>query len=145
MDTIKKYKLVLLFTAFVACVPLYADAHPAWHQGNIREFYSHDYHTWQSGYWHHGYYGPRFGWWWVVAGAWYFYPQPVYPYPDPYTPPVVIIQPSAPPVHVPQPQPQPQFWYYCESATGYYPYVSSCPEEWKKVPATPPTAVAPTK
>ena len=23
----------------------------------------------------------RFGWWWDVDGAWYFYEQPVYPYP----------------------------------------------------------------
>jgi hypothetical protein len=23
----------------------------------------------------------RYGWWWDVDGAWYFYEQPVYPYP----------------------------------------------------------------
>lgn len=31
-------------------------------------------------------------------------------------------------------------WYYCESANGYYPYVSQCPEGWKTVPASPPPA-----
>lgn len=29
-------------------------------------------------------------------------------------------------------------WYYCDSAKGYYPYVSQCPEGWRSVPATPP-------
>ena len=37
-----------------------------------------------------GRHGGRGGWWWVVGDAWYYYPQPVYPYPDPYTPPVVV-------------------------------------------------------
>ena len=32
--------------------------------------------------------GSRFGWWRVVGGLWYWYPTPIYPYPDPYTPPV---------------------------------------------------------
>jgi hypothetical protein len=74
------------------------------------------------------------GWWWIAAGAWYFYPEPVYPYPypDPYIPPVVVEQPT------PAPQPAAQFWYYCEASNGYYPYVSSCPSDWKLVPATPP-------
>jgi hypothetical protein len=87
------------------------------------------------------------GWWWIVAGAWYFYPEPVYPYPDPYTPPVIVtqspLQPAEPPAA--------QFWYFCAAANGYYPYVSSCPSGWETVPATPPTtlpsapSVAPTQ
>jgi hypothetical protein len=76
------------------------------------------------------------GWWWVVAGTWYFYPWPVYPYPDPYTPPVIVTQPSAQPVA----PPPAQFWYFCTSSNSYYPYVSSCPDGWKAVPATPPAA-----
>lgn len=28
-----------------------------------------------------------------------------------------------------------QYWYYCDSAHAYYPYVSSCPEPWRDVPA----------
>jgi hypothetical protein len=23
----------------------------------------------------------RYGWWWDVDGAWYFYEEPIYPYP----------------------------------------------------------------
>lgn len=30
-------------------------------------------------------------------------------------------------------------WYYCDSAEAYYPYVSSCREGWRTVPATPPS------
>jgi len=50
-----------------------------------------------------------------------------------YAPPPVIVQ--APPVYV-QP-PAPLYWYYCRSAQAYYPYVSSCPEPWVPVLATP--------
>jgi hypothetical protein len=31
-----------------------------------------------------------------------------------------------------------QYWYYCNSPKGYYPYVQSCPAGWYPVPATPP-------
>jgi hypothetical protein len=69
----------------------------------------------------------------------YSYPYPVYEQPYPvYTQPYpVYVQPAPVPA---QPQPPAQFWYYCNSAKGYYPYVPSCPEEWKSVPAQPPQA-----
>lgn len=125
-----------------------------WH-GDIRQFERHDARYWHSGAWRHGHHRGRLGWWWVVGGLWYFYPQPVYPYPDPYRPPVVVIEQPAPPVVVqmpPQSAPVPsippaptvvpmQYWYYCEAADGYYPYVASCPSGWRKVPATPPGVV----
>jgi hypothetical protein len=31
-------------------------------------------------------------------------------------------------------------FYYCASASAYYPYVSDCPEGWRSVPGTPPGA-----
>ncbi len=125
-----------------------------WHSGDIRHFESRDMHHWRNGYWHQGHYQGRYGWWWVVGGVWYFYPQPVYPYPDPYRPPVIVEQVPAAPVvvQVPVPvtvQPAPvvttpaapapvqQFWYYCDAAKGYYPYVASCPSGWRTVPAQP--------
>jgi hypothetical protein len=37
-------------------------------------------------------------------------------------------------------QPAAGTWYYCESAKSYYPYVSSCAEGWRSVPASPPPA-----
>lgn len=136
--------------AVFAALPMTAQAY-GWH-GDIRVFEVRDSHHWRSGGWRHGWHGGRNGWWWVVGGAWYFYPQPVYPYPDPYRPPTVIVEQPAPVVvQVPAPAPvqvqpvQPpvaappvqQFWYYCDAARGYYPYVASCPSGWKTVPATP--------
>ncbi len=83
--------------------------------------------------------GPSF--WW---GPWY-YPPPYWYYPPPhyvYAPPAVIVQ--TPPVYVqqeappPPPPPAPQaYWYYCQSAQGYYPSVPTCPEPWVKVPPRP--------
>lgn len=35
-------------------------------------------------------------------------------------------------------QPAPGVWYYCDSVRAYYPYVQSCAEAWRAVPATPP-------
>jgi hypothetical protein len=42
--------------------------------------------------------------------------------------------------HPPAPvDPPPQaYWYWCQSAGVYYPYVASCPEGWLPVPATAP-------
>lgn len=113
---------------------------PVWH-GDIRYFERHDLPRWRSGAWRHSRHDGRLGWWWVVGGLWYFYPQPIYPYPDPYMPPVVITQyepvQSTPDIVV-APAVASQSWYYCESADGYYPYTPTCPEGWKTVPATPP-------
>jgi hypothetical protein len=99
-----------------------------WHGGNIHRFEIHDRALWRAGHWRHARYSGRFGWWWVVGPSWYFYSQPIYPYPDPYIPSVVTIPQSSPVV---------QNWYYCEAAKEYYPYVSTCPGGWKTVPATP--------
>lgn len=112
---------------------------PVW-RGDIRHFERHDLPVWRGGSWHHRRHNGELAWWWVVGGMWYLYPQPVYPYPDPYMPPVVAIQ-SAPveaaPSIVVAPAVASQSWYFCESANGYYPYTASCPEGWKTVPATP--------
>lgn len=139
-------------TLLGAALPLTAVAQHhdrGWH-GDIRYFDSRDMNHWRSGYWHHGSHGGRIGWWWVIGGAWYFYPQPIYPYPDPYRPPVVVVEQAPPPVvvQVPAPAvvpaqpaapavPTPQFWYYCDAAKAYYPYVATCPSGWQTVPATP--------
>lgn len=73
-------------------------------------------------------------------GPWY-YPPPYY-YP-PYYPPVVmerqapvyVEQAAAPP---PAPAPAPSnYWYYCASGKGYYPYVTECPGGWQKVSPQP--------
>ncbi|HUL66625.1 MAG TPA: hypothetical protein VLW55_18655 [Burkholderiaceae bacterium] len=106
---------------------------PQWH-GDIHHFPEHDWHTWRGGHWVHGPHMGRLGWWWVVGSVWYFYPAPVYPYPNPYEPPPVVL--VTPPKEGPPPPPT-QYWYYCEATKGYYPYVPTCPSGWKQVPATP--------
>ena len=110
-----------------------------WH-GRIERFHDHDWGLWRRGHWAQQYHDGRWGWWWIVGPTWYFYPTPVYPYPDPYVPPVVVVQPTPPAAPAPArpvTPPPPQSWYYCESAGGYYPYVPACPDGWRAVPATP--------
>ena len=86
------------------------------------------------GYAHHGYHDGRWGLWWLAGATWLFYPQPVYPYPP------VVVQPvpTEPIIVQPAPQPTVQNWYYCDSTKTYYPYVQTCTEGWRAVPATPP-------
>lgn len=95
--------------------------------------------VWRHGDWVHDWHDGRYGWWWRAGGFWYFYPEPVYPYPT-YIPPAVIVQQPPP---VPQGLPPAQSWYYCDNPAGYYPYVASCNGPWRQVPATPPGAPSP--
>lgn len=94
---------------------------PAPYRGNIHRFVDQDARVWRGGRWHHSHHDGRVGWWWVVGGLWYFYPEPVYPYPDPFVPGDYGPDASG------------QYWYYCESAGQYYPYVTYCPEGWQAV------------
>jgi hypothetical protein len=89
--------------------------HPGWH-GNIRRF---DLGYWRVGHWWNGTYGGRVGWWWIVGPDWYWYPEPIYPYPDPFLPPGATAG----------------FWYWCDYYQQYYPYVGACPSGWRAVPA----------
>jgi len=96
-----------------------------WH-GDIRNFHGRDLAIWRGGHWMHGTHGGRLGWWWVAGGGWYFYPAPVYPYPDPYVPPAVVV-PAAPAPAAPR------YWYYCANPSGYFPYVPQCNGSWQAV------------
>ena len=76
--------------------------------------------------------GPYWGPWHYPAP--YYYPPYYYP---PYYPPVVIERP-APPVYIEQSPPaetvaKSDYWYYCQSKGGYYPFVKECPDGWQKV------------
>jgi len=79
---------------------------------------------------------------WVGVGpvwgpGWYGAPYYGYPYPYyPPAPPVVIKQEPQEYIYQPAPssaQPEQKYWYYCDQAKAYYPYVKSCPGGWKKV------------
>ena len=96
---------------------------PAPYRGNIHRFVDQDARVWRRGRWRHSHHDGSFGWWWVVGGLWYYYPQPVYPYPDPFVPGTVVYGPAG----------SGPYWYYCESAGQYYPYVTYCPEGWVAV------------
>lgn len=103
------------------------------------------------------YWGPR-PWWgpgWYGFRPWaypyygpYYYPYAGYPsYPAPVIvqqDPQVYIQQAppaqaAPPSAAPTQPPPSQYWYYCEDARGYYPYIQQCPRGWMTVvpPASP--------
>jgi len=70
-----------------------------------------------------GFIGGEHGRFRCEVAAWpigsYYYPRPIYPYPDPYVPPYATLPP--PPVDGP-----PAFWYSCDNPRGYYPYVPRC-------------------
>lgn len=86
-----------------------------------------------------GYGGGHIG---IVIGGpvwgWPYYP-PSYYYPA-YPPNMVI---ESPPVYVEQAAPPSaqvpdNYWYYCSSPEGYYPYIKECPAGWQKVVPQPP-------
>ena len=78
------------------------------------------------GWWGPGVWGP--GWWgpgvWST-GVWG---------PGVWAPGVAVV-PAEPRVFVERDAPasQGQWWYWCQSAQGYYPYVSTCSEGWRRV------------
>jgi hypothetical protein len=88
----------------------HGDSHGGWRLprfGERRSFDDHDWTLWRGGHWAHERHDGRFGWWWVAGDDWFFYPDPVYPYPDPdvmpqqdATPdqdPVGLVEPTDPP------------------------------------------------
>lgn len=142
MKSISLILLVIALAGGVLFTPA-ADARSGWRRhGHGDRFHQHRIRSWHRGRWYHGHHAHRLGWWWIVDGGWYWYPAPLYPYPDPYVPPVIIQTPAAPPPLVVQPQPPAPVWYHCDQPEGYYPYVSACPGGWKTVPATPPASPA---
>lgn len=94
-----------------------------WHDRDIHHFRDRDFARWQHGRWFRGRHDGRLGWWWIVGDTWYFYPRPIYPFPDPYVPPVVAGPPAT------------NAWYFCPPSQAYYPYAASCPVPWQVVPA----------
>ena len=76
----------------------------------------------------------------VHIGVPWGYPPPVY-WPYVYAPPVapVVVVPP-PPVYVEQPRSpvlEPGYWYYCNEAQAYYPYVKQCPGGWQQIAPQP--------
>ena len=133
----------LAIAALLTVAPLTAIAqHPGqerwgWH-GDVRHFDRYDNYRWREGLWRHGWHDGRNDWRWI-----YFNLAPYRPPLFIEQAPVVVLVPAPMPIQT-QPYEPPvaalpvqQFWYYCDAAKAYYPYVSSCPSGWKTVPATP--------
>ena len=121
------YLSSLFISLAVLCTPIQAFAHSHEHGWGGHEHY---HENWHRGEWHHEWHDGRFGWWWLVNGAWFWYAAATYPYPaEPYAP--AVIQYPAPP----SPQPPASFWYYCSYPAGYYPSIPNCPGGWQAVPA----------
>ena len=67
-------------------------------------------------------------------GPWWYHPAPYY-YPAP------VVVPAQPTTYIEQGSSETSgWWYYCETARGYYPYVKECPSGWQRVPPAPPPA-----
>ena len=90
--------------------------HRDFHGHDFRSFSPFEFRLWTSGGWFHEPHEGRFGWWWVADGVWYWYPEPVYPYPTYVSEPVAMTPPppviyAAPPPPViyaaPPPPPRP--------------------------------------
>jgi hypothetical protein len=67
--------------------------------------------------------------WW---DPWWEYPNPYYT-----QTPVVIEQPQEY-IYQGSQTAAPNYWYFCQSSEGYFPYVKECPEGWMKVVPSPP-------
>jgi hypothetical protein len=141
----RKLASIFLTSAFLTSVAIQPALADDWRgHGDIHLFHEHDYDHWREGRWFNGFHEGRNGWWWIVGGLWYFYPAPVYPFPNPYTPPDVVVETI--PV-APMGAPPSSYVYYCVNPAGYYPYVPQCYGSWQRVVsnavAAPPVAQAP--
>ena len=78
---------------------------------------------------------PYWGWGWGYGYPYYpgYYYPPAYAYPAYPAQPSTYIQQDAPSA----PAPQQNYWYYCQDAQAYYPYVKECPGGWQRVAPQP--------
>lgn len=77
-------------------------------------FGGHVYHgqlDWRHGRWHHETRNGRYGWWWDVGGAWYFYPEPIEGPPDYVSNIEVMDDATAAPPPPPPKEPLRAFYY----------------------------------
>jgi len=69
----------------------------------------------------------------LIGGSFFFWPGPYPYYPAPYSYYAPAAEPAAPLMVDP-------YWYYCEEAAAYYPYVKECAGGWLPVlPSSAPT------
>lgn len=117
-------KSIRIAALALLAVPLVASAWGRVVVGVHGGYYGPRYHGWYG-------YGPRYGYWYGAGFFPYYYYGPGYGYYY-YPPPAQVY---AEPDDTVVEQPAPAYWYYCNSAKSYFPYVQSCPEGWQAVPA----------
>jgi hypothetical protein len=115
--------------------------HGAFDRGGHADFHGRDFghfsgperRLWEGGNWSHVWHAGLFGWWWIVDGEWYYYPEPIYPYPT-FVPAASFGEPA---LNAPAGVLAGQNWYFCDNPQGYYPNVPNCNVQWRAVPVTP--------
>jgi hypothetical protein len=107
-------------------------AHADFHGRDFGRFSGPERHLWEGGSWLHDWHAGVFGWWWLVDGGWYYYPEPIYPYPT-YVPAASFGEPA---LNAPPGVLAGQNWYFCDNPQGYYPNVPNCSVDWRAVPIT---------
>jgi hypothetical protein len=136
--------IVLLGVLLLAALPSLAEA------GGKHGRYGYGYHKGHGGHSYRGGYRYNHGayFWFWPAPLWWgprWYPAYAYPYGHPSHHETTVIVEERP-VYVQRPPstaPAESWWYYCESAGGYYPNVATCPERWVKVPPRPESSRSP--
>jgi hypothetical protein len=170
------FSALLAGTALVSAAPAQAADHirPFHHaiarhnhfvlRHDFRHFTPAEHRWWTGGRWRHTWWHGRYGWWWNVGGAFYFYNAPAYPYPSDVSPTYYDDQnyddddqgggygdqgqdQGGYNDQGPGPDQQdmgpgyggggPSVWYHCNRPEGYYPYVKECRGGWEQVPAQP--------
>jgi len=133
---------LLVLSAAGALRPALAEG--GWARHEPGHFDHDEYRHWRGGHWVHGPHYGRGGWWWVADGMWYAFPQPVYPFPDPYAVPVVPLAPPPPPAPAgilppgaPATPATDGYWYYCSPTQRYFPFVHHCPAPWLRIAPAP--------
>ena len=127
----KRTSLLAVGAAFALgiAVSTPADAHGGRYYGG----YGHGYRSSINFGFYYG--GPAY---WGWPGPAYYYPYPYYGYRP------VVVAPAGPTTYIERgdsntPPDQAQgYWYYCEAAQAYYPYVKQCAGGWKRVDPQPP-------
>jgi hypothetical protein len=93
---------------------------------SITQFNPQQREAWTHGTWRHARHNGHFGWWWFFNDFWFFYQEPIYPFPtyvgdyygDDY-------------------YGSDNYSYWCDDPRGYYPYVQECYDDWIPVPPQP--------
>jgi hypothetical protein len=131
--------VIIAVLLFISTVPSHADRGGHGYHGHKGHGYRGHGHR---SHWHGGH---RHGGWHRSGGVRLFIsPGLVVPFGaywrpswEPYPYPPVVVTP-APRVYIHPAPPPPQYWYYCDAAQAYYPYVQQCPGGWRAVTPTPP-------